>query len=346
MEQLPNKTKHKSVQDSSGSLLNEKCSQRFQTENERIKLKREKRGIQRLCIYCRKKVKYIYSHMRHMHKNIFIKCTYTNCVNYFKSEAERIEHTKTFHDKNMTNMRRCSICLKKILYTSMNRHMNIFHSSQKAIMCKFILCHTNFRSAKELKQHETQIHKVEEREQCIYCNLSYPTRVALRAHTLQKHQSEAIRCSKCDTFFHSEAERVEHYQLVYHETTLMRKTCIYCSIVCIDRHRLSEHVKRKHSDVQIRCKYLMRGRFFFSQVEQEQHFEQKHRQEEENKKFQCQKCSLKFKRISKPHYHNLAAHEKAPLQQCPKCPKVLKNLFRLKMHCQRMHRERIIVCER
>jgi hypothetical protein len=208
LEPLPNKITHEPVQESQ-LLWNGECTADQERLENRSELQGKNKVTTRLCIYCGKMFKWLPVHVKRHHSNVF-KCTYNLCIEFFKSETERLEHIQKVHAEKEKIMMSCIICHKTILYNNMKRHLQS-HSSKKVIKCTFN-CSTLFKSEEQQKLHEMQVHKVEEREQCIYCDLSYLSRMSLSRHIQEKHQSEAIRClqHKCDTFFLTEDLRDKH----------------------------------------------------------------------------------------------------------------------------------------
>jgi hypothetical protein len=151
MEQLSDKTICQPAQDRC-SLLKEECSQILWMEKDRLKYKRKMQDTQEM--------------------------------------YKRIEHKTKVHAncKNKAKMISCNMCQKSMIPSSMLMHLKMCHSSKIVIQCKIPNCYYFYcGSEEELKHHEMLVHKIAEKEQCIYCDLSYPSRASLRSHLLLNH---------------------------------------------------------------------------------------------------------------------------------------------------------------
>jgi len=299
------------------------------------------------CLFCKE----IFSggtllrkHIMETHKREVIQCKYTNkCAVIFKNRTELDEHVKKEHEQSEENKRKCVYCTKWIIKRDIWKHVIIHHKS-KIIKCDY-RCSTFFTSEEEKRKHELDVHETGmNRRNCVFCRKKIISS-KFTAHMQRFHKPEAIKCNfkvNCPAYFFSEEEKQEHI-LTVHKIAKFRALmkCIYCKAFFAHNMALKEHIKIRHTDIMIKCKYFRCMQFFHTQKDHEKHYQQEHAAKEENKIFKCNLC--KYKSGERRHLkHHVAQKHGTKNLKCPKCPKYFKSNFAFQNHLSRTHIEAIV----
>jgi hypothetical protein len=350
------------------------CYLYFKSEEERSKhFKEHHSPTKQKCILCLKSFRlpsYLNIHMRNKHANEFFECKYNlHCGKFFKTEEERKSHVLNVHESG-SKLAKCIYCKKMCPY--LIRHMRRHHNLE-AIKCKY--CATYFHSEEDREKHHVEVHERDEKSQCSICGkfLSPDTIYGhmrnvhdidpvsgdiskssysecpycdvkvkyLGNHISYFHKSIAIRCthSKCKTYFLSEEMRRQHVLIVHSTATKVMKKkveCIYCGEEIVNYF---QHVKEKHANIAIRCKYHKCESYFNSSNEREKHYLENHPVTEKLKWFSCNKCNYKTINSRNLKLHSQRVHGNANLK-CALCFKTYKSEYSLKIHVKIIHSKR------
>jgi hypothetical protein len=267
--------------------------------------------------------------MRHMHikhAGLFIICKHNgHCAEIFRTEAEKSEHILQITQiKNKKRKQiKCNFCSVMYSKSLKARHFKTHHKNINLVRCSYWYCTTLFRSEVEKQNHEALVHASTKKDKCIFCNLFF------------------TQCKfRCRRYFLTEADRDEHIASA-HKICLMRTEakCLYCNRIYKDKNVLSSHINITHSAVKILCNFINCRKYFHTQTEADEHFEQQHQKIEENKKYRCLKCNFRSAYKYKVKIHNSRMHGEKILL-CPKCSKCFCSSFTLKYHIKQAHSPR------
>lgn len=282
---------------------------------------------------------YMVNHMKRFHAGQFVECRYDGrCCKIFLTDEEKMEHVRSEHRPRKS----CKFCQRLYDPKCFFSHMKRYHENDNLVRCSYHYCGTYFRSEEEKRKHEQRIHPLEDnKHKCIFCDMIF-LNSSMRQHVKSIHSVQmqsAFSCtSSCGRYFFTKLERDEHVASVHKRAALVRTEveCIYCNKNVCTR-ALHTHIKNCHSDVRIRCGILgCSQQYFHTRTQLDAHFEQVHRIEEEEKKFQCSKCAFKSadKLQLKKHIGKMHADGNIP---CPKCAKYFGSLLALKYHLSFAH---------
>jgi hypothetical protein len=319
------------------------CCTYFHSEEEKVEHERTvhcKRS--KKCLYCDavfSTLRKVTWHVRKHHKDVTIRCTYSGrCAQLFHSEEERAKHVKKVHEG--VGMKKCPFC--PFMFRCLERHIRIHHKDKKSLFtCSFNSCRKSFFSEEVLSNHEIKMHKNKGSKWqtwCIFCckNVMKST----SRHLQSKHQSQlasAFKCnfhSRCSQYFVTKAELEEHVKSSHLKLQLVK--CIYCKGE-LQLKQLYTHVKNMHSDTRIKCPKRGCLHFFLSQRERDQHFAQQHQDYENNKTFKCEICNFSSAKAANLKIHKESVHHGNLKVKCPKCPKLFRNHYLLRLHVRAKH---------
>jgi len=299
------------------------------------------------CLFCKE----IFSggtllrkHIRETHKREVIQCKYTNkCAVIFKNRTELDEHVKKEHEQSEENKTKCVYCKKWIKKRQVLSHVNIHHKSE-IIKCDH-RCKAFFTCEEEKRKHTQKVHESGDNLfTCVYCRKKVLCSKRTR-HMNTFHLKVAIRCNfnkLCTIYFFDEKERQKHI-LQVHKIAKFREMlkCIYCKAFFAGNVALKEHIKTRHADVMMKCKYFRCMQFFLTEKDHEKHYQQEHAAKEENKIFKCIFC--KYKSDTRQYLkHHVAQKHGTKNLKCPKCPSCFKSNFAFQNHLSRTHIKAII----
>jgi len=317
------------------------CPNFFHTQEEKAEHERTahpKRNFN--CFYCDKVLKSnkaMMYHTRSHHADILIVCKYKGiCNKFFHSKEEKAEHMKQVHEG--ANKTKCPFC--SLFFISLDLHIGIHHKDKHFFSCSFSNCSKPFFSEEALRTHEMRKHKNKGpklQTWCIFC-YKYVLKLSSYWHLRNNHQSQlasAFKCNyyNCSQYFLTKAELDNHVKTTH--LKLQPVKCIYCNKV-VQLKLLYMHVLNRHSDIRIKCPIYGCTNFFLSQLECDRHFSQQHQEDENNKKFQCDKCNFSTALSGDLKRHTADMHGSSKIK-CEKCPKVLCSLNMLRIHMRRVH---------
>lgn len=279
--------------------------------------------------------------------------TKRRCRKMFPTVEDKQVHISKFHvgkKYKFSKKARCIYCDKMVFTNKMKAHVQKSHENKPFIRCSYnnYQCNTYFQSLEEKKEHEEEFHnavgkgKETDKLKCIYCDLADVKRCLLKKHMQSHHKSIAIRCNfhkLCSTYFHTEAERDEHVQNVHRRTCWQLPDgveCVYCKKICRDKKQLLDHVSSVHFLVRIKCGAHRCTQFFLSQSDCDQHFEEKHREEEDKKMFHCHDCGYRALRKINLTRHVSQKHLNSEFE-CPLCARVLHSKCAVNKHLRKVH---------
>jgi len=301
------------------------------------------------CIYCSKKVfkSHILGHMRTVHPKTFIKCPQHGCSTFFENEKNKEEHLLRVHATYDRKVKKCVYCgayLKD--HKTQWSHMKLIHKDV-AIRCSYNLCSTYFLTQEEKQIHLEEVHKITEKVKCVYCDFAFTTAI-LRQHVYNVHADVAIKCNfsfNCPTYFKSVQLLERHVQEVHKTPKLEEKhTCFYCAKVFASRQNHKDHVRKVHQDVAIKCNVFKCLQFFRTEQECDEHFREKHEEQEKMKKIKCPHCDYRTNNEDCIKQHVALKHGTENLK-CPECPgKVYKSQLALRRHLQLIHYRGSVTC--
>jgi KRAB domain-containing zinc finger protein len=285
--------------------------------------------------------------MHNKHAGLFIVCKHNGvCSKIFRSETEKSEHIREVTQIN-DKLIKCDFCCLNYWKSFTSKHFKIHHKNDNLIRCSYQRCSTRFRSEAEKQNHEAQVHESVKKQKCMFCNLFLTAKSNILQHYQTTHKSllaNVFKCTfKCKRYFLTEADREEHIVSAHKTKCLMRTEakCLYCNKICIDKHVLSNHIRKNHSAVKILCKFFHCGQYFHTQTEADEHFEQQHQKMEENKKYHCLKCN--FKTASQNNFKNhISRMHGEKILPCPKCSRCFSSSLTLKVHMKQVHSPRKI----
>jgi len=305
------------------------------------------------CVYCgafMKDYKGLWSHMKLVHKDAAIRCSYRFCSTYFFSQEEKQIHLEEVHEKGDTT--KCVYCDFAFTAIILRQHIRNCHSDI-AIKCNFTLnCPTFFTSVQQRERHVQEVHKTPKREEkhtCFYCGLEFGSRQKLYVHVRVKHQHEAIKCSvfKCLLFFNSEEDRDEHFREKHEEKEKMKKIkCPHCDYKTNNKDCFRQHVALKHGTENLECPECP-GKVYNSQLALRRHLQLIHyrgsvtcahcdetyQRSEISKHLRseiCPLCSAKLACFGLAKKHRLQC--KISDSKCEICGKVFRLPCRFKTH--------------
>jgi hypothetical protein len=306
------------------------------------------------CIYCTVEKNYdvkvsLTMHIRTKHRGELIQCNKMKCIEYFKTDAELLEHIRVAHVSNANEIV-CEVCKMTLLRPHLNTHMRQFHNRSYThtnsgdTNCCY--CQMEFTSRKTAFKHAREAHSDIETFKCYECEICFETsdmkkdhyqkvhrghfpciycanwectnRMNLRRHIRTKHQGVAIQCrysNKCGLYFKTEDDLQTHIKESHEGDKSNKLQCVYCGKF-LPRNDLGTHIKTHHKSVALKCNFhtLCRS-FFLTKEDREKHILEAHLDVKSVKKFICAHCKTKF------------------------C--TFKNL---KDHSQKVHRETLLPC--
>lgn len=202
------------------------------------------------------------THMKKHHsKDNLIRCSYSQCSTYFRSEQEKQKHNQLVH---ITGERKeeCTFCSLFFPNNCMIKHLNYKHQLQmkNAFKCTF-RCHRYFLTESERDQHSASAHTkaaiVRQEVECIYCNKFCTDREALHSHVKHNHSDVQVRCKfrGCsEPYFHTRAQLDAHFEQVHRiEEENKKWRCPKCDYGTKDKIKIKYHVALMHGERNKRC---------------------------------------------------------------------------------------------
>jgi hypothetical protein len=307
------------------------------------------------CVYCEKVFESrnsLWAHVHFLHRNVIVKCSYSNCHEYLKSEADRPKHMEEKHAAR-ENVKNCVFCGK---WTKcMTRHMRCWHSND-AIKCNYYVnCRNYFKSEADRDAHVKAVHlaeKMSEKVDCIYCDLSFRKGVCINQHIKNCHKGIAIRCSTkmCAQYFKSQEECDKHFKKVHFEREKLKNICCsHCNYKTNSNSCFNQHFKVRHGKDRIKCnKCSDNEKTYTSSEALQQHI--KHKHSETITCPHCDKSMNKYKmtahmfseycdlcNVNYPCTLSMKEHKKWCKQKCEICLKGFTGIQLLK-HVKNEHK--------
>jgi hypothetical protein len=172
--------------------------------------------------------------------------------------------------------------------------------------------------------------------ECVHCGEFH---VNLRQHILSSHAKSKEMClsKNCQMFFNTTAGRKKH-ENEEHKTW----KCIYCaSYACSNRATLMTHIKTKHKNNVIQCKFSDScAEYFLSEAEKLDHVAKSHKSTADE--IECEVCK---ERILRPHrnihmrqFHNQSSIPKASQETiCCYCQTQFPSKMSVARHVKDVH---------
>ena len=179
-------------------------------------------------------------HVRQVHCDRTLACTYEGCGKVFKTQVA----LKSHHDihagiKNYV-CAECGFAFRS--KQEMKGHVLRKHSKvKKSIPCE--LCGKIFRHMSNLKSH-LNIHKAQSERQhrCTECNVTFKSEVSLKNHMILHDPSRPFKCSKCPLRYKNRDALCSHESS--HDHT--QYSCELCDVSYTRKDNLKRHIKDKH----------------------------------------------------------------------------------------------------
>ncbi|XP_065334797.1 zinc finger Y-chromosomal protein 2-like [Cloeon dipterum] len=179
---------------------------------------KERKKIQ--CYFCEKEFqgydKY-HRHVRHVHTEFPVKCSFRGCIKYFKTDDEMKSHFDSSHkEEDEDKIHECKHCkFRAKKKRDLERHIAAKHlpktikcekcdkwfSSHRNLGFKCEPCKKYFKSAKTLNIHLKYQHSAANLKQCAHCSKSFSRLRSLKYHLAMTHnliecQFECHLCKK------------------------------------------------------------------------------------------------------------------------------------------------------
>jgi len=263
-----------------------------------------------------------------------LKCNISrNCINYFRSRAERDKHILKNHRKGENFI--CDYCdYKTIIKYCLVKHIALVHGTEN-IKCQS--CPKYYKSQFALKIHLARVHT---EKVCNFCKRTLKR--------IWEHKKEVI-CKFCRESFLCKGVFQAHFLACLEKANCSnnsllplkigwkeRAWCLYCSKI-INMRNMRVHMRRMHSKLKVRCNYSGCIHFFATKIEQQKHHEDVHTVEENLKVKVCNLCSFKTNRIDLLKNHVSRRHGSENLK-CVVCSKFFKSQIARTRHYQFCHK--------
>ncbi|XP_052212794.1 transcription factor hamlet-like isoform X2 [Dreissena polymorpha] len=161
--------------------------------------------------------------------------TCSECQQEFPSHAKLLQHNMKQHIKSFKHM--CDSCGKRFLRKShLLEHVRTVHCETRDFHCT--LCDIKYKSARGLKRHEKESHRVVCTE---IKDENNETRVSM---TVVKIKKGSLTCSECLKDFPSRAELLQHNAEQHSES--YKHLCDTCGKRFLRRTHLKDHVASVH----------------------------------------------------------------------------------------------------
>jgi hypothetical protein len=211
------------------------------------------------CVYCGQisiDRKGLWSHMMIVHKNVMVRCNYTLCAAYLKSEADRQQHMEEKHPVS-ADAKKCVYCGEWVRF--MRQHVRNLHS-KVTIKCNYsIRCCNFFINIRDREEHIKKVHfsgNMRQKKECFYCGESYPDRDRLWSHIQRAHNSIAVKCRfiKCGKWFKTHEEYDRHFKEMHQDKEKLKNiSCHLCNYKTSDKSCLKQHWQAQHGSDSFKC---------------------------------------------------------------------------------------------
>jgi hypothetical protein len=294
------------------------CGTYFKSESDRDehieKVHRAVKVKQKVdCIYCGKsysKGNSIGHHIRSMHGGVAIRCSITNCAQFFLTHEDCDKHFTEIHsEKEKLKIIECPKCsFKTDVNHSLPFHMRECHNQKEMLKCT----------------------------QCPDSEKIYESRASLKYHIVLKHLENNVQiCTHCNKSMHK-------YQISAHLTS---EFCSMCKINYLCKGTMREHKKWCKQKCKICGKefigiLLLKHVIKFHQDVDIQELEWLGDMRKLKKNMKCEECKDMFYNLRALNLHVKKVHgikqPKKPLLTCDLCKKQLKK-FNLEKHMISVH---------
>ena len=208
--------------------------------------------------------------------------------------------------------------------------------------CAF--CHKQFRNAKALALHISQVHPLNEEKDplkeefttfgiiCEECNSEFPNVNALNSHQVNcLYETRCFPCRKCDTFWNSALTVKLHYSEVHGECI---EVCGICGNILSNSQALEAHCQQWHLDTE---KYVCDfcDKEFYNRGSLDNHTFKVHKIQTS---FSCELCSYACSRKNELESHIQAMHGHIDRHFCDICQFSSFKKNRLDLHKRKSHR--------
>ena len=181
-------------------------------------------------------------HVRQVHCDRTLACTYEGCEKVFKTQVALKSHLDIHAGIKNYVCAECGFAFRS--KQEMKGHVLRKHSNvKKTIPCE--LCGKTFKHLSNLKSH-LNIHKAQSERQhrCHECSLTFKSETTLKNHMVMHDPSRPFKCSKCPLRYKNKDAWVSHESS--HDNP--QYSCELCDGVSYTRKdNLKRHMKDKHS---------------------------------------------------------------------------------------------------
>jgi len=313
-------------------LSNHMKSQHSETE------KLEKASYLMPCWFCAETFEKwvdLHHHVSKIHSNEAVKCRYPSCKTYFKTKEQMEEHFEEAHNV------KCQFC--HLIFTSAclwTAHLRSKHLNKK---CKFFHCKFYADSEEELKKHVGEKHdagKKNKSSACSFCDRILTSDLRKNMHVINHHSDKIFRCDKfnCSHFAESQDELEQHKKEAHSKVEKHQKTvvCLFCKKTIWNKASYVQHIRTWHSEEALRCKYKQCFTFFKSEIDLQNHYEEKH---VGKYVYVCALCDYNcFSKISIQMH--LQRQHLPKDKKCPHCSELFGSSSLLRLHIKFNHKRR------
>ena len=180
-------------------------------------------------------------HVRQVHCDRNLKCTYQGCERAFKTQVALKSHLDIHAGIKNYVCSECGFAFRS--KQELKGHILRKHSQvKKTLPCE--ICGKLFRHMSNLKSH-FNIHKAQSERQhrCQECNITFKSELTLKNHMVLHDPSRPFKCNKCPLRYKNKDAWVSHQSS--HDNPQF--SCQFCDVSYTRKDNLKRHMKDKHS---------------------------------------------------------------------------------------------------